>query len=168
MLADSAVIVEVCLSIPVTVTPLSFAVRDRPGHILFTEDFLTVNKSRNISKAGTIAVLTILLCCIIRVVRSLCLEVQSLYKESEVQFVLDIEVKDVSTLILITEVIIVRKRITVKRTYDVRIRNNISSLFVNTATCIWPLPMVLRSCIRPPKVRDSWLYFVISISRLAR
>ena len=86
MLADSAAVVEIGFGIPVTVAPLSFTVRNRPGNVLFTENFLAVNESRNVSQTSTITVLAILLCCIIRVVRSFCLEAQSLYKEAEIQF----------------------------------------------------------------------------------
>ena len=65
MLAETACIVEACLSIPVTASPLAFAVRDRPSNVFLTENFLTVYDSRNIMYTCTVTVLAILLSCVL-------------------------------------------------------------------------------------------------------
>ena len=132
MLAESACIVEACLSIPVAASPFAFAVRDRPCNVFLTENFLTVNDGCNICHTCTEAVLAVLLSSVLRVVRSLCLESKTLGKEAHVELVLNIEVERIRTLILITEVVIVRKRITVVFSYDILICNDMTSLLIHT------------------------------------
>ena len=65
MLSDTAVVVEVCLCVPVTAAPLAFAVRDRPSHVILAENFLAVHEGSNVCQTCTITVLTILLSCIL-------------------------------------------------------------------------------------------------------
>ena len=136
MLAESACIVEACLSIPVAASPFAFVVRDRPGHVLLAESLMSVYDCCNICHTCTEAVLTVLLSCILRVIRSFYLEVQALCKEAHIELVLDIEVEGVCTLVYISEVIIVRKRITVILTYDILIRDDMTTLLVYSDTCI--------------------------------
>ena len=139
MLAESACIVEACLSIPVSASPFAFAVRDRPCNVFLTENFLTVNDGCNICHTCTVAILAVLLSCVLRVVRSLCLEREALGKEAHVELVLDIEVECICALVYISEVIIVGKRITVILTDDVLISNDMTSLLVHSDSGI-------RSC----------------------
>ena len=136
MLTESAVVVEVRLSIPVAVTPFCLSVRYRPGNTFLAEDFLAVHDSCNILNSCTITVLTIFLCGVIRVVRSFGCEAETLCKETHIELVLNIEIENVCTLVNITEVIVVRKCRTVERSYDIRVRNDMTALLVDTSSRI--------------------------------
>ena len=139
MVTELAGIIEACFSVPVPVAPFALVVGNGPGYVLLAEDFLSVYDGGHIGKTCTEAVLAALLCGIIGVVGCLYLEIQALGDESEVQFILDIEVEDVGALVRVSELIIIGKGVTVERTYDILVRYDMAAIFVNAASGV-------RSC----------------------
>ena len=118
MLTELARVVEAGFGIPVTVTPLAFTVRKRPGNVLLAEHLFTIVEGCHIGHTRTKSVLAILLGRIVCIVRTLDLEVQTWGNEAHVEFILQVEVQYVGTLVNVSQVIIVRQSVAVVRTYE--------------------------------------------------
>ena len=137
MLAETAVVVETGLCVPVAASPLGLAVRSGPGDVLLAEDFLACGvQGCNVCNARTETVLTVLPGCIFRVVGCLGLEIQALEQEAQVKLVLDIEVEDVGALVHVTKVVVVGEGVTVERTYKQRVGDDVTAILVHAATGI--------------------------------
>ena len=136
VLAETAVVVEARFRIPVAAAPLGLAVGRRPGDVLLAEDLLAVDDGGDIGQTRTVTVLPVLAGGVLGVVGHLGLEIQTLGDETQVQFVLDVEVQHIRAFVLVTEVVVVRERVAVILADEVRVRNDVTAFLVDAAAGI--------------------------------